>query len=228
MGILGKVIGTGASLIGTGAAAIGKKIEDAFLKQEKKNLEYLSKYPYKYKYIVREVKEKTEDMKYAEEIGVEKDFFAIYTAENEPIYIAKRVTTSGKCRYVITDMDNKEIAGIKVATSFINSQKKNCSIELGDSSCEVSSNVVFSKRKFNISNDEYNMESNETGSEIKVYGKKNRKVMIQINKVPSDLGMKWGEYVIGCNDKQNELLMILLSVSVGIILMESANLLDTK
>ena len=48
MGLIGKAIGAGAALIGAGAEAIGKGIENAFLKQEKKNLEYFSKFLYSF------------------------------------------------------------------------------------------------------------------------------------------------------------------------------------
>jgi len=39
--------------------------------------------------------------------------------------------------------------------------------------------------------------------------------------------MKWGEYVIGCNEKQDVMLTMLLGIAVGTILMQSANLLET-
>lgn len=76
-------------------------------------------------------------------------------------------------------------------------------------------------------NSDYRMECNGTGSEIKVYGKKGKHILIQINKVPSDLRMKWGEYIIGCNERWDIMLTILLGIAVGTILMQSANLLET-
>lgn len=85
---------------------------------------------------------------------------------------------------------------------------------------------MFDKRKFNLVNSDYRMECNDTGSEIKVYGKKGEHILIQINKVPSDLGMKWGEYIIGCNERQDVMLTMLLGIAVGTILMQSANLLE--
>lgn len=100
-------------------------------------------------------------------------------------------------------------------------------IECGQIKYELKSSEMFDKRKFNLANSDYRMECNDTGSEIKVYGKKGKHILIQINKVPSDLGMKWGEYVIGCNEKQDVMLTMLLGIAVGTILMQSANLLET-
>ena len=48
---------------------------------------------------------------------------------------------------------------------------------------------------------------------------------IQINKIPSDLGAKWGEYVVGCNNDADVTLTILFGIAVGTVLMQSANLL---
>jgi len=227
MGLLGKVMGTGVSIIGAGAEAIGKGIESAFLKQEKKNMEYLAKYPYKHKFIVREVKEKMDDMVFVNAIGVDKDFFVVYDKENVPIYVAKCIELSKKSKYKVVDMNNGGIANMTVSCSMLNSKKKNCSIELGSNIYEISTNYSFDRRKFNILNDGYRMTCNDAGTEIGIHGKGNKKIA-QINKVPSDLGMKWGEYVIGCNEEEYRILTILFSISVGIVLIESANLLDTK
>lgn len=107
MGILGKVIGTGASLLGAGAQAIGKKIEDAFLKQQQKNLEYLSKYPYKYRYIVREVKRKMDDMTFAQDYDLNENFFAVYNAENEPIIVTKPQSSTSLQKCAVIDLAGK-------------------------------------------------------------------------------------------------------------------------
>ncbi len=84
--MIGKAIGAGASLIGAGAEAIGRGIENSFLKQEKKNLEFLAKYPFKNKFIVREVKEVQSDMEFAKNFGVKKNFFVVYSSENAPVF----------------------------------------------------------------------------------------------------------------------------------------------
>lgn len=55
--------------------------------------------------------------------------------------------------------------------------------------------------------------------------KGSNKTAIQINKVPSDLGAKWGEYVVGCNNDTDVTMTILLGIAVGTVLMQSANLL---
>ena len=97
---------------------------------------------------------------------------------------------------------------------------------MGDNRFTLSSNVIFDKRKFSISDDSIKIKANETSKEIKIYRDGN--VIIQINKVSSDLGVKWGEYVVGCNDKENELFTILLGIAIGIMLMKSENILDEK
>lgn len=220
MGILGKIVGAGACAIGAGFEAIGKKIEDVFVVREQKNLEYIAKYPYAYKYIVREVKEVSDDMEYAKEFGLKKNFFTIFSPENQPIYLAySEGEKFGKCKYTFVDMAANEMA-VLVA------KKKSCSIECGHMDYELKYSDMFDKIKFNLANSDYKLECNNTGSEIKVYGKRGRNVLIQINKVPSDLGMKWGEYVIGCNDRQDVMLTMLLGIAVGTVLMQSANLLD--
>ena len=226
MGLLGKVIGAGACLVGAGAEAIGKGIENAFLKQEKKNMEYLSKYPYKYKYIVREVKHKMDDMSYAEFYGLDKDFFTVSDINNQPMYVAKSVTTSGKHRYVVMDMEQVGIAAVESKNALLSSNKRNCIIEFNSEKYELSTNGVFDKRKFSISNSDMRIDVNETGKEIRV--RKGGKVLFQVNKISSDLGMKWGEYVIGCNSENDKILMILFSIGIGAMLIESENLLDTK
>lgn len=226
MGLLGKVIGAGACLVGAGAEAIGRGIENAFLKQEKKNKEYLAKYPYKYKFVVREVKHKMDDMSYAEYYGLDKDFFTISDINNQPVYVAKNVGTSGKHRYVVMDMEQVGIAAVECKGALLSSNKRNCTIEFNNEKFELSTNVFFDKRKFGISNSNMKIDVNETGKEIKV--RKNGKVLFQINKISSDLGMKWGEYVIGCNNENDRLLMVLFSIGVGAMLIESENLLDTK
>lgn len=220
MGILGKIVGAGACAIGTGFEAIGRKVEDVFVKREQKNLEYIANYPYAYKYIVREVKEIQDDMDYAKEFGLKKNFFGIYSPENEPIYLAySEGEQFGKCKYILVDMAANEIA-------FLMAKKKSCIIDCGHIKDELKTSEMFNKRKFNLMNSDYRMECNDTGSEIKVYGKKGKNILIQINKVPSDLGMKWGEYVIGCNERQDVMLTMVLGIAVGTILMQSANLLD--
>lgn len=225
MGIIGKVIGAGASLIGAGAEAIGKGIENAFLKQEQKNLEYLSKFPYKYKFIVREVKERMDDMEFAKKMNLKEDFFAVYNEKNEPIYVAGCMEKSKKPVYVFKNMDDEALARILLSGSVLNAKKKNCVIEFGNETYEIGTNYSFDKRKFSINNDGYRMDCNDTGKEIRVYGKKNKKIM-QINKISSDLGMKWGEYVIGCNEQEHEMMTVLFGVAVGIMLIESSNLLE--
>lgn len=220
MGILGKIVGTGASAIGAGFEAIGQKLEDVFVKREQKNSEYIANYPYANKYIVREVKEIQDDMDYAKEFGLKKNFFGIYSPENEPLYLAySEGEKFGKCKYTFVDMAANEMA-------FLVAKKKSCIIECGHIKYELKSSEMFDKRKFNLVNSDYRMECNDTGSEIKVYGKKGEHILIQINKVPSDLGMKWGEYIIGCNERQDVMLTMLLGIAVGTILMQSANLLE--
>lgn len=216
MGLLGKVIGTGACLIGAGAEALGKGIENSFLKQEKKNLEYLSNYPYNFKFIVREVKEIQNDMNFAEEFGVKKNFFVAYSQENKPIYLAYSEEQFGKCEYTLVDMAANEMA-VLVA------KKKSCSIEYGNTKYELKFSELFDKRKFSLSNSDYKMMSNDLGTEIKIIGNGSK---MQINKIRSDLGMKWGEYVVGCNNGADSLLIIMLGIAVGTILMQSANLLE--
>ena len=73
---------------------------------------------------------------------------------------------------------------------------------------------------------EFILDCDETGKEIKILSK--RKKIMQINKVASDLGVKWGEYIIGCNDPEYSEQLILLSIGIGMMLVESDNLLDTK
>lgn len=75
MGILSKIVGAGACTIGVGFETIGRKVEDVFVKREQKNLEYIANYPYVYKYFVREIKEIQDDMDYAKEFGLKKNFF---------------------------------------------------------------------------------------------------------------------------------------------------------
>lgn len=212
MGLLGKVIGTGACLIGAGAEAIGKGIENAFLKQERKNLEYLSKYPYNCKFIVREVKEVQSDMDFTEEFGVKKNFFVAYSQDNMPIYLAYSEEKFGQCKYTLIDMTANEVA-ILIA------KKKSCSIEYGTAKYELKSSELFDKRKFSLSNSDYKMTCNDSGTEIKITGHGSK---MQINKVRSDLGMNWGEYVVGCNNEVDSLLIIMLGIAVGAILKQSA------
>ena len=82
--------------------SIGQKLEDVFVKREQKNLEYIANYPYANKYIVREVKEIQDDMDYAKEFGLKKNFFGIYSPENEPLYLAySEGEKFGKCKYTL-------------------------------------------------------------------------------------------------------------------------------
>lgn len=218
MGLIGKAIGAGASLIGAGAEAIGKGIEQAFLKQEKKNLEYLDKYPYKNKFIIREVKEMQKDMEFIKDFGVEKNFFVIYSSENTPLFFTYSEEKFGKCKYTLVDMAANEIATLT-------SKKKQCTIEYGNDTYELKYRELFDKPKFTLSKSIFKMKCNDTAKEIKVQRGDN-KTAIQINKVPSDLGAKWGEYIVGCNNDTDVLLTILLGIAVGTVLMQSANLLD--
>lgn len=217
MGLIGKAIGRGVSIIGTGAEAIGKGIEQAFLKQEKKNLEYLGKYPYKNKFIIREVKEVQSDMEFAKDFGVEKNFFAVYSSENIPVFLAYSDEKFEKCKYTLVDMATNEIA-------ILTSKKKQCTIEYENDKYELKYSELFDKPKFTLNNSEFKMKCNDTGKEIKVQ-KGDNKTTIQINKVPSDLGAKWGEYVVGCNNDADVLLTILFGIAVGTVLMQSPNLL---
>ena len=217
MGLIGKVIGVGASLIGAGAEAIGRGIENAFLKQEKKNLEYLEKYPYNNKFIVREVKEMQNDMEFAKKFGVNKNFFVVYSSENKPAFLAYSEETFGKCKYTLVDMSANKIA-------ILISKKKRCTIKYEDDTYELKYSDLFDKPKFALNNSNFKMKCNETGKEIRVQNADN-KTTIQINKVPSDLGAKWGEYIVGCNNNEDVTLTILFGIAVGTMLMQSANLL---
>ena len=130
MGILGKIVGAGASALGAGFEAIGQKLEDVFVKREQKN------------------------------------FFGIYSPENEPLYLAySEGEKFGKCKYTFVDMAANEKA-------FLVAKKKSCIIECGHIKYELKSSEMFDKRKFNLVNSDYRMECNDTGSEIKGYGKK--------------------------------------------------------
>jgi hypothetical protein len=217
MGLLGKVIGAGASLIGSGAEAIGRGIEKAFLKQEMMNLEYLAKYPYKYKYIIREVKEAQSDMEFAKDFGVKKNFFVVYSSKNNPILLAYSEEKFGKYKYTLVDMAANEIAVLV-------SKKKHCTIECGNDTYELKYSELFDKPKFTLNNSNFKMTCNATGKEIRVQ-KGGNNTSMQINKVPSDLGAKWGEYVVGCNNNTDVTMTILLGIAVGTVLMQSANLL---
>ena len=75
-------------------------------------------------------------------------------------------------------------------------------------------------------NRDLSVECDDTGKELKMLSK--RKKIMQINKVASDLGVKWGEYIIGCNDLEYSEQLILVSIGIGMMLVESDNLLDTK
>lgn len=226
MGILGKVIGAGAGLIGAGAQAIGKKIEDAFLKQQQKNLEYLSNYPDKYKYIVREVKSKMDDMEFAQKHDLHENFFAVYNAENEPIIMTKPLSSNSQPKCVVIDLAVKELARLEIKKALFSSSKQTCVISTQGRQYEIGTNVSFDKRKFSMPNSDFDLECDDTGKEIKVFNK--RKRIMQINKVASDLGVKWGEYIIGCNEPEYSEQLILLSVSIGMMLVESDNLLESK
>lgn len=226
VGILGKVIGAGASLIGAGAQAIGKKIEDAFLKQQQKNLEYLSKYPYKHKYIVREVKRKMDDMVFTQDLGLYENFFAVYNAENEPIIVTKPLSSNTQQKCVVMDLTGKELARIEIKKALFSSSKQNCVISTQGNKYEIGTSVSFDKRKFSMPNSDLSVECDDTGKEIKMLSK--RKKIMQINKVASDLGVKWGEYIIGCNDPEYSEQLILLSIGIGMMLVESDNLLDSR
>lgn len=226
MGILGKVIGAGASLIGAGAQAIGKKIEDAFLKQQSKNLEYLSKYPYKYKYIVREVKDRLDDMAFAENYGLEENFFAVYNTENEPIIVTKPLSSTSKLKCTVIELSGKELARLEIKKAFFSSSKQRCVISTQGKKLEIGTSVSCDKRKFSIPNSDLSVECNDTVTKIKILI--NKKKIMQINKVTSDLGVKWGEYIIGCDDPEYQELLILLSIGIGMMLIESDNLLDIK
>lgn len=203
--------------IGAGAEAIGKGIENVFLKQEKKNLEYLNKYPYNNRFLVREVKEIQNDMEFAKKLGTEKNFFVVYSLENMPIYLAYSEEKFGKCKYTLVDMAGNEIA-------VLISKKKHCIIEYENNTYELKYSELFDKPKFTLNNNNFKIKCNDTGKEIKVY-KSDNKVAIQINKIPSDLGAKWGEYIVGCNNDGDIILTILLGIAVGILLIKSANLL---
>lgn len=216
MGLLGKVLGTGIELMGAGVDALYNGIVNVFQKREKQNLEYLAKYPFINKFIIREVKEIQNDMSFAEEFGVKKNFFVAYTQKNSPIYLAYSEEGLGKCTYTLVDMAANEIA-VLVA------KNQRCSIEYRNVKCELKSSNLFDKRKFTLDNSEYKIESNDLGTEIKIC---NRNRKMQINKVASDLGMKWGEYVVGCNQSDDSLFIILLGIAIGTILMRSANLLE--
>ena len=226
VGILGKVIGAGASLIGAGAQAIGKKIEDAFLKQQQKNLEYLSKYPYKYKYIVREVKRKMDDMVFTQDLGLSENFFAVYNAQNEPIIVTKPLSSNSQQKCVVIDLAGKELARIENKKALFSSSKQNCVISTQDKKYEIGTSVSLDKRKFSMPNCDLSVECDDTGKEIKIVSK--RKKIMQINKVASDLGVKWGEYIIGCDAPEHSEQLILLSISIGMMLVESDNLLELK
>ena len=216
MGLLGKLIGASASLIGAGAEALGNSVENVFTKREKKNLDYRSKYPYQNKFLIREVKEKPSDMKFVEEFGLKKNFFVVYSQNNVPIYLAYSEEKVGKCKYTLVDMAANEIAVLL-------SKKKSCSIQYGNNKYELKMSELFDKRRFSLSNSNYKLVCNDLGTEIKITGTGSK---MQINKVHSDLGMKWGEYVIGCDNTTHSLLIILLGIAVGTILMQSANLLE--
>lgn len=226
MGILGKVIGAGASLIGAGAQAIGKKIEDAFLKQQQKNLEYLSKYPYKYRYIVREVKRKMDDMTFAQGYDLHENFFAVYNAENEPIIVTKPLSPTSQQKCAVIELAGKELARLEIKKALFSSSKQTCVISTQEGQYAIGTNVSFDKRKFSMPDSEFILDCDETGKEIKILSK--RKKIMQINKVASDLGVKWGEYIIGCNDPEYSEQLILLSIGIGMMLVESDNLLDSK
>lgn len=217
MGLIGKAIGAGASLIGAGAEAIGRGIENSFLKQEKKNLEFLAKYPFKNKFIVREVKEVQSDMEFVKDFSVKKNFFVVYSSENAPVFLAYSEERFGKCKYTLVDMAANEIAALV-------SKKKLCTIEYGNDTYELKYKELFDKPQFTLNNSNFKMKCNETGKEIRVQ-KGGNKTAIQINKIPSDLGAKWGEYVVGCNNDADVTLTILFGIAVGTVLMQSANLL---
>lgn len=217
MGLIGKVIGAGASLIGAGAEAIGRGIEKAFLKQEMMNLEYLAKYPYKNKFIIREVKKVQSDMEFAKDFGVKENFFVVYSSENLPVLLAYSEEKFGKYKYTLVDMAANEIAVLV-------SKKKHCTIEYRNDTYELKYSELFNKPRFTINNSNYRMACNETGKEIRVQ-KRDSKTAIQINKVPSDLGAKWGEYIVGCNNDTDVIMTILFGIAVGTMLMQSANLL---
>lgn len=217
MGLIGKVIGAGASLIGAGAEVLCKGIDNTFLKQEKKNLEYLEKYPYKNKFIVREVKELQGDMEFAKKFDAKKNFFVVYSIEKVPVFLAHSEEKFRQCEYTLVDM-----AGNKIA--MIITKKRHCIIKHKNDIYELKYSDLFDKPNFSLSNSNFKIKCNETGKEISVY-KGDNKTAIQINKVSSDLGAKWGEYIVGCNNDEDVTLTILFGIAVGTLLMKSANLL---
>ncbi len=223
MGILGKVIGAGASLIGAGAEALGKKIENVFLERERKNLEYLSKFPYSHKYIIREVKEKLDEMDFANTLSLDKDFFAVYDSENSPKYVTLPVN---KKEYCITSLDRTPIAKITVHKSLLGSQPKSCTIVLDGYEFELRISGSADNRRFSVTGCDYRIDTNDTGKKFKGYKKRVKAAQFQIDKVPSDLGAKWGEYIVGCNDPENIVLTICTGIGLALLLVESANLLE--
>ena len=223
MGILGKIVGVGAVALGNGVAAIGKSIENGFEKQRKNNMVYMEKYPFKCKFLIREVKHKMDDMKYVEHFGVEDEFFVVYDFDDKPVYITSSGSEKGKCSFAVMDMNRKEVSNINVTASMFNSEKRICQIKWNNELIDISTNNSFDKRSFSVSGNTYRITSNDVGKEIKIY--EHNRLIVQMNKLPSDLGMKWGEYVIGFEKESDKMLSITFSIVVGILLIESANLL---
>lgn len=104
------------------------------------------------------------------------------------------------------------------------SKKTHCTIKHDNKSFEIKYSNYFDKPKFSLNNNFFNIECYKNAKKI-IIKKNKHNVMVEINKIPSDLGCNWGEYIVGCNQDTDIMLAILFGVAIGTLLIQSDNLL---
>lgn len=231
MGMLKKTVSNAVSktkkfatnMIDTAKEATRQKIEEDRKRREEKERQFKEAFPYQHMLTIREKNIfSTKESNLWEQITNES---YVITDENEkPVYIAKEDFFLGSYKYKVTNSDKKVIGHVRrhyfnFGFPFVK-ERHGCTVSVAETNerYRLTTYLSFKEREFGGSDGAYTVtckDKKEFAKEFKVL-KDNAKIA-HIYKVSSDDGFLASRYIVGYDNKKDEVLAVLNGLAIHMI-----------
>lgn len=219
MGLINKTLKLAQKATNVVTDTAVKKLTEAKQKREEKERQFIAKFPYKYRYILRQKDSVSIDLILWD--ALERDSYVIYNSNEEPVYIAKGTMMMGKHHFIVTNPEKKVLGKVNKALFNVPipfmKERKTCSIELPDQNpFEMETCISFNEREYTISNG-MSIKSDNREREFQIYNKTSPKPIIHIYKICSGDGFFSDKYFVGFDEETYKTLALLLTIGIDTI-----------
>lgn len=215
------------NLIDSAKETARQKKEADRKRREEKERHFKETFPYQYMLTIRE-----KNIFSSKESGlweqITSDSYVITDADEKPVYIAKESLLVGSYKYTVTDSDKKVIGHIRrhlfnFGFPFVK-DRHGCTVRVAKNNerYRLTTHMFLNEREFGGLYSTYSVrckDKKEFPKEFMIL--KGNKEIAHIYSLSSDDGFLASRYIIGYNDKNNEILTVLNSLAIHLVIMVS-------